>query len=300
MDFGKRSARVPRTARLNLSHLRTLREDSTPSRLFPILLEPMTPPRSKYAAHIATAGDFVFDEGVAGIYRGRWREFFRARIGSSYDDRLILEIGCWDAVFLGRIAGKWPGAAFVGLDWKFKPIADAGRRMTGAGVANVALVRGRAQSLPTMFAAGEVDEVWLFHPDPCDTPVDLPNRLVREGFLLSVAAALRPGGRVCFKTDHPGYYQWVMAILGLPEPSHFSQAGPRPAGQRLRAKDLMRAEDLPPRSEAVGAAFEVSVNSANFWQDGVAGRLFDEEKTAFEQRFAGKRLPIYYVELRRR
>src|SRR5207237_651400 len=111
------------------------------------------------------------------------------------------------------------------------------------------------------------------------------------------------------KTDHPGYYQWTLALLCLPEPEAFRAAGAGlPLSQnapRVRARDLMRAEDLPPASDAVRARFTPAGWSSDFWNDPgishhVAARLFAGERTAFESRFVRKRRPIYFVELRKR
>ena len=118
--------------------------------------------------------------------------------------------------------------------------------------------------------------MWLFHPDPCDKPRELPNRLIAEPFLLDVHRVLRAGGAFVLKTDHPGYYQWALGLLGLPEPTS---------------------------SEALNERFEVSMNSPDFWKDDPArlhgaGKYFAGEATAFESRSLRKRLPIHYVELR--
>jgi tRNA G46 methylase TrmB len=230
--------------------------------------------------------------------RGRWGDIFRQRIGPTFDGRLIVEIGCFDAAYLSRIAAKYPGTAFVGLDWKCKAVYDGARRITDLGLRNVLLVRGRGQDVLRIFAEREVDEVWVFHPDPCDRPAELKNRLMAEPFLTDVYAVLREAGsRLSLKTDHPGYYQWVLGLFDLPEPQGF-----RP---RARTRDLMPATDLRDRSEAILRRFRVLVNSADYWNDpaaraATADRYFAGEATLFESRFVTKRQPIYYFEIGKR
>jgi tRNA G46 methylase TrmB len=266
-------------------------------------------PRSIFASKLAAFPELVFSDAAAFERHGQWEDFFRHRIGASFDGRVVFEVGCNDAEFLTRIAVNHPRVAFVGLDWKFKAIHGAATRVTQVGLNNVCLVRGRAQDVARIFGDGEVDEVWVFHPDPCDKPNELKTRLIAEPFLMDVHRVLRDGhSTLTLKTDHGGYFQWTLALLGLPEPEAFDNArlglAPAPGAPRVRARDLMQLPELPPQSEAVRKGFACVAWSNDFWNDQamaahVAGRMFDGEQTAFEGRFAKKRLPIYFVELRK-
>jgi tRNA G46 methylase TrmB len=277
--------------------------------------------RSVYADKLGDFADLAFGDAAAFARRGRWADYFRHRIGPAFDGRVVFEVGCSDAGLLSRVAAKHPVTGFVGLDWKAKSLYDAAGRVAGLGLANVALLRGRGQDVRRIFADGEVDEVWVFHPDPCDRDVELKNRLIAEPFLCDVREVLRDGrSTLSLKTDHPGYYQWVLGLFGLPEPAWFraardrSAAGPSSAMAdapppapvpRVRARDLMRPEDVPATSGAVRQRFEVVMTSADYWNDPAAlahtaGRGFAGEVTFFESRFVRKRQPIYYVEVRRR
>ena len=121
-----------------------------------------------------------------------------------------------------------------------------------------------------MFADGELDEIWLFHPDPCDKPRELPNRLFARPFLVDAHRVLGEGGAVILKTDHADYYQSAVAAAGM-----------------------------------VGGRFGVTGASTDLWNDAsmldhVGKRCFGGETTAFERRFLRKRQPIHYLELTRR
>jgi tRNA G46 methylase TrmB len=267
--------------------------------------------RSNFAARLAEFPDLVLTDAAAFARRGKWEPFFRQRMGAPLlNGRIVFEIGCNDAQFLTRIAAKHPHVAFVGIDWKFKAIHDAATRVTELGLKNVSLIRGRAQDVSSLFADGELDEIWIFHPDPCDKPNELKNRLIAEPFLTDAHRVLRDErSRLSLKTDHPGYYQWILALLGLPEPEAFriARAGTpvAPGTARVRRRDLMRIENLPPVSDAVRTRFEPFATSSDFWNESVVSsdareRLFSGERTAFELRFVQKRQPIYFVELRKR
>lgn len=249
---------------------------------------------------LAFDGERIFDP------HGRWRAMFRERVGRRFDGRIIFDVGCADGEALCDIAAKFPGTAFVGLDWKYKSLYLGAARVAKLGLQNVMLLRGRAQDVSRIFSAGEVDETWVFHPEPCDKPAELKNRLVAEPFLVDAHAALRErGSRLCLKTDHPGYYQWTLGLLGLPEPTWFGPAREKtnlPGMPRVKARELVGVENVPRRSDAILSRFDVARTSADFWNDpairaGTKDRCFAENVTPFEKRFIGKRLPIYYVEL---
>ena len=273
--------------------------------------------RSAFADRLLEFPDFVFSDGREFSKRGAWRDYFASRMSAESGEpasptrphQLIFEIGCNDAALLARVAAKHPATAFIGIDWKYRALHAAAERVAAAGLRNVALLHGRGQDVSKIFADGEVDEVWVFHPDPCDKPRELPNRLIGEPFLLDVHRVLRDGRSLILKTDHPGYYQWVLGLLGLPEPEAFAAArrgDPPAAGRsRVRVKGLMPPADVPAASAAVLERFRVEVASADLWNDpaaqaATAGRCFAGEATSFETRFRGKRWGIYYMEIEKR
>jgi tRNA G46 methylase TrmB len=232
--------------------------------------------RSRHAARLREFPEFVFAERDVFRHRGNWRDFFRQRMGAGFDERIIFEIGCFDAGYLGTIAAKYTTTGFIGLDWKCKPLVDGAERIVTQGIRNVALLRGRGQDVAKIFGDGEADEIWLFHPDPCDKPAELRNRLFAEPFLLDAHRVLRDSNSpLCLKTDHPEYYRSAVALL---ESEH---------------RDLLQSP------------FTISINSADYWNDPIAvaataSRCFSNETTLFERRFIKKRQPIYYLEVRKK
>jgi tRNA G46 methylase TrmB len=251
-------------------------------------------PRSRHAARLGDYPGVLFTESA----RVRWREHFAERV-PAWDNRIVLEIGCFDAAFLARIAERHPMTAFIGMDWKVKPLVDAA---AGVTLTNVALLHGRAQRLGDLFVPRDLDDVWLFHPDPCDRAVELPNRLFQSEWLRALHPFLRSPGEstLMLKTDHPGYYQHACALLGLPTPGWFMN---RTGAPKTRWRDVVDASLLLARDDAI--PFDVTLQSHDFWNDAkaqqhISGRPFAGEQTLFEERFVTRREPIYAIELRAR
>ena len=242
---------------------------------------------------------------------GGWRAFYRERLGDGFDGRMVLEIGCADGALLAAAAERHPGVGFVGVDWKRSAIAEGVGRF--GHLANLALVEGRGQDVLASFGDGELDELWVFHPEPCDKPKELKNRLVCESLLLDAHRALRAGGVVAVKTDHRGYFEWVLGLVGAAAvpaaPVGTATVTPPSAGvprrTPIRKESASGRAHAPTPSAAVMQRFEVAACSVDYWGDAAAqertrGRLFAGEASGYERAFLRRKRPVYFVEVRRR
>ena len=235
--------------------------------------------RSVFADRLLEFPDLVFSDGRELHHRGRWHEHFATRMLNrslapvlraegvkTFDGRVILEIGCNDAHLLAAVAATHPTTAFIGIDWKARALFNAAQRVAARQLNNVALLHARAQDIRKSFGDHELDEIWIFHPEPLDNPREIQNRLISEPFLVDLHHALRPGGVLALKTDHGGYFDVVLEVFA-------------------------RLSDR----------FHLTATSTDFWIDGtdqsaaVATRAFAGEITPFEGRFISKRKPIYFA-----
>lgn len=261
--------------------------------------------QNPYVARLQEFSSFAFNEpDIFNFYRdggGGWEEYFLGRMNSS-PQRLIFEIGCSNASFLCDIAVANPRLAFVGMDWKYKVLYKGAKRADQEKLENISLLRGRAQDLSKIFGPAEIDELWLFFPDPWAKKGQLKHRLVREDFLADAHRSLKPGGKLYFKTDHPGYFQWVLALFGEPQPDlpEYSMSAPAERSYRNRQIAVRRLENdnLPEANARCREMFKLDFHTTDYWS-GSARRpaLFSETRTLFEKVFVEEGLPIYYVEL---
>ncbi|MBI3555479.1 MAG: hypothetical protein HY074_04370 [Deltaproteobacteria bacterium] len=258
-----------------------------------------------YADRLKEFSSFVLNDTDAHSLAQGWHKLFSARLGNP-PAKLTLEIGCSNAEFLCAVAGRHPEIAFVGIDWKFKVVYKGAKRIHRENLKNAMLVRGTAHDLEKIFGEGELDEIWIFFPDPWAKKGQLKKRLMQESFLLAAHRALKKNGRIFFKTDHPGYFQWVLALFGEPEPvlPEYSQATPVERSMRSRQIQVRRLEKdgLPAANAAIQAAFRLERYSTDYWGERTGRTVtpFSETPTLFEQLFVKDGLPIYYVELARR
>jgi len=239
-------------------------------------------PRSAYAAKLLEFPDIAFADQAAFAHRGRWADFFGKRIGPDFEHRIILEIGCFDADYLSDIAARHPHTAFVGIDWKCKAIYEGAKHLSASHFRNVVLLRARGHDLFKLFAGAELDEIWVFHPDPCEREAEQNNRLIGGRFLLDVYSVLKDRtSLLALKTDHPGYAQSVHDLF-------------RPAS----------ANAIDPTRQLLQERLRIAVESPDYWHDPIAisctlDRHFAGKATLFENRFLKKHKPIHYIELRK-
>jgi tRNA (guanine-N7-)-methyltransferase len=256
--------------------------------------------RSVFADKLKEFESFAFGDESTTSHRGNWRSHFRERKDNSpplaggvggggerkdeglrikdesissfipHPSSLLLEIGCYDAQFLARIAAKHPNTNFIGLDWKARPLYLGAQQIADQQLSNLSLLRARAQDLTAIFADGELDEIWLLHPEPCDRENERANRLMSEPFLFDVHRLLSRGGRLVLKTDHREYFESTLALS---------------------------------RSPAIAKRFAIEFDSSDFWNDADLQRATPHlrlagERTFYESRFVRKKQPIYFVTMR--
>ena len=148
---------------------------------------------------------WAFNEERAPLFRGEWRA---KAFGISTDRPMDLEIGTGNGYHFAHLAGKNPDRAVIGIEIKFKPLVQSIRRALRTGSQLARIARYDAVRLEDLFAPGELDNVYIHHPDPWPKERHWKHRLIQEDFLELLHQLMRPGTFVDFKTDSLDYYDW--------------------------------------------------------------------------------------------
>lgn len=177
--------------------------------------------------------DWAYDEERAKENRGRWRDLFDVSAHSLAKNEMPmdLEIGTGNGYFFAHRAKICPDRLLVGMELKYKPLIQSIRRARRDGSINARIARYDANCLEDLFAPGELNHVFIHHPDPWPRQRDWKHRLIQTEFLELLWPLMRPGSFVNFKTDSEDYYDWALPIF---EASKF---------KKLRAtRDLHQSE----------------------------------------------------------
>jgi tRNA (guanine-N7-)-methyltransferase len=152
----------------------------------------------------------VFLEDAARARRGNWR---KSTFGVSDDTPLDLEIGVGNGEFLAHHSAAHPERCVLGIERKFKPLVQSLKRLQRAELENAAVLRYQADHLEDIFAPGELNNIFLFFPDPWPKARHHKNRLVNDDFLKSTFMLQRSGARFEIKTDNDAYFEWILEVV---------------------------------------------------------------------------------------
>ena len=131
-------------------------------------------------------------------HRSRWEQVFEA------PRPLHIEVGMGKGRFLMDLAAAHPDRNYIGIEMYSSVLlraiqkADALPEPSG----NFRFLRLDARELPSVFAPGEVERIYLNFSDPWPKDRHAKRRLTSRQFLERYEQILAPGGHVEFKTDN--------------------------------------------------------------------------------------------------
>ena len=207
--------------------------------------------RNPYQSKVRGLEGRVYSDNDSETYRGHWRERFVGAAAAPQARRpLHVEIGCNAGHVVVEWAARAPGTAYIGLDWKFKPVFRGAEKASKRGIGNLLFLRAHADRINYMFGPGEIDFLALYFPDPWAKKSQLKNRWLTADRLRQVAELLPAGGVFHIKTDHLGYFTWmedaISKVLDLWEPFELTHDlhVHHPAPQSLKCPDVTLFESL--------------------------------------------------------
>lgn len=150
---------------------------------------------------------FVLRDEEAETNQGKWHTLFRN------ENPIEVEIGTGYGDFMMEYTQENPGINFIGLDHRFKRSYSVAQKLEKLEHQNFRYLRARGERLEFMFNENEVQSVFYFFPDPWPKTRHHKKRLFQKPFLNACYKVLKPGGTLYVKTDHDGYFDFMLNHL---------------------------------------------------------------------------------------
>ena len=138
--------------------------------------------------------------------KGKWGEQVFGN-----DHPIVLEVGCGKGEYSVGLGELYPEKNFIGLDIKGARMWTGAKTAKEKGMKNVVFLRTHAEELESIFAPGEVSEIWITFPDP--QMAKARKRLTGTRFLSLYRKFLKEDGLIHLKTDSPFLYQDVAELV---------------------------------------------------------------------------------------
>ena len=141
--------------------------------------------------------------------KGHWAEVFEKK------QPLHIEVGMGKGRFLMDLARLHPEINYIGIEMYDSVLLRALQKreeleQEGVVYSNLYFMRVDARLLPEIFAQGEVDKIYLNFSDPWPKVRHAKRRLTSREFLARYDQILVPDGKVEFKTDNKGLFEFSL------------------------------------------------------------------------------------------
>lgn len=161
-----------------------------------------------YSEKLEIFNDFVMKDNEAEQFRGKWNsEVFKREAA------ICCEIGTGYGHFMHEYCQKNPEVNFVGLDYRFKRSFNLARKLNQLEHKNFKYLRAKGERVSFIFGESELKKMFYFFPDPWPKTRHHKKRLFQKPFLEACYKVLDKDGILFVKTDHDGYFQWMLNEL---------------------------------------------------------------------------------------
>lgn len=155
---------------------------------------------------MAEHSDIVYMEDE--LLKHKWRSLFEN------DQPLHIEVGTGKGQFIVGMALANPDVNYVGIEHFDNVIVSAVEKAIDVNKPkNLRLLRGNGGNLTDLFAANEVDRLYLNFSDPWPKTRHAKRRLTHEGFLSIYEEILVPNGEIHFKTDNRKLFEYTLVSM---------------------------------------------------------------------------------------
>jgi tRNA (guanine-N7-)-methyltransferase len=140
--------------------------------------------------------------------KGKWRsEFFKN------ENDIVVELACGRGEYSTGLGAIYRERNFIGVDIKGNRIWIGSKKARLERLDNVAFLRTQIDHIERFFEPGEISEIWIIHPDPRPKNSDEHRRLTSPKYLEIYKKLVKQGGKIHFKTDNPGLFEYTLLLL---------------------------------------------------------------------------------------
>ncbi len=156
---------------------------------------------------VIAESDWVVQEAIQPECPGTWKKMF------GNDSPIHIEIGMGKGKFIHTMAKEHPGVNYVGIEKYSSVLLRAVQKMEQEELPNLKFLRMDAEDITKVFAAGEVDRIYLNFSDPWPKDRHARRRLPSREYLARYDIILKKGGMLEFKTDNRALFDFAVEEL---------------------------------------------------------------------------------------
>ncbi|MDR1033364.1 MAG: tRNA (guanosine(46)-N7)-methyltransferase TrmB [Bifidobacteriaceae bacterium] len=127
--------------------------------------------------------------------------------------KIVMEIGCGMGDQIIYAAENDKRTKFLGVEVYLPGIARIIKRASEKSLTNIKLANADATDLITAINDRQLDEVWVFFPDPWHKNKHKKRRLLTADFAKSLVPKLKPNGILRIATDNADYAKFIRTSL---------------------------------------------------------------------------------------
>ena len=120
---------------------------------------------------------------------------------------LWVEVGCGKGKFTAETAQANPDVLLIAVERCREAMVVAMEKAKEMGLTNVFYIDMDVEHIEDIFAASEIDRLFINFPDPWPRKKNAKRRLTHRGFLDKYCHVVREGGEVHYKTDNAPLFE---------------------------------------------------------------------------------------------
>lgn len=131
---------------------------------------------------------------------------------------LWVEVGCGKGKFTAETAQLNPDVLLIAVERCREAMVVAMEKAKSLGLTNVFYIDMDVAAIEDIFAAGEIDRLFINFPDPWPRKKNAKRRLTHRSFLDKYCRVVRENGEIHFKTDNAPLFEYSVeefAACGL-------------------------------------------------------------------------------------